>query len=151
MCSACNLAIASFDSGRTASATTNAASTFLPSTRKTTLCPRAFAQRERSRFVEDNGGEIAGLFEATPIADEQSAACAKRRGDRDDQLDRQAESMGTGDHEHRHHSLDGEFRTPAPKPQPCEQRQHASHDGDDRQRERRAIGDRLRAGARALP
>ena len=68
------------------------------------------AARERSRLVEDDRGEVARLLEAAPVADEEAAARAKRRGDRDHQRDGQPERVRAGDHEHRHHALDRERR-----------------------------------------
>ena len=80
------------ESRSTAAASRSASSSGTPRS-----CARhdpVLAQGERARLVEDDGVEVARLLEAAPVPDEQTVPRAERRGDRDDERDREARAHG---------------------------------------------------------
>ncbi len=104
---------------------------------------------EGTRLVEHHDVERARLLQAAPVADQQSALCSQGRGDCDDQRYRQPECVGTGDHQDRHRPLDREGGR-GPDGQPDDQCERPSGERDDRQPERRAVGQRLGPALRGL-
>ena len=108
------------------------------------------AERERARLVEHDGRQVARLLEAAPVAHEQAVPRAERRRDRDDERNREPERVRAGDDEHRHDPLDRERGVGAGARARRSSVTSAGAERDDREAERRAVGERLRAGARLL-
>jgi hypothetical protein len=107
------------------------------------------AERERPRLVEHDHIQEASLFEATSIAHEQAVPGAERGGDRDHQGDGQPQRVGAGDHEHGHHPLHRDVPRPSENG-PDDGRQRRGGDGDDGEKVRRSVRQRLGARARRL-
>jgi hypothetical protein len=107
------------------------------------------AEGERAGLVEDDGVEVARLFEAAAVAHEQSAMRALRRGDGDDQGHGQAERVRAGDNQHRHDAYDGEIPGRADE-LPDDESDDARCDGHAGQELRGAVGQVLGARLRLL-
>ncbi len=105
------------------------------------------AERQRPRLVEHDRVQVACFLEPAPVAHEQPAAGAQRGRDRDHERYREPQCVRARDDEHGHHALDREGRIVRAHQQPCDQSERAGDQRDDRQKERRAVGQRLGAGA----
>ena len=64
-----------------------------------------FAARQRARFIENDGIDVARLLKRRTIAVQQSVRRRDRRRSRHHQRHREAERMRTGDHHHRDGAL----------------------------------------------
>ena len=105
--------------------------------------------RERTGLVEDDGVDVPGLLEPAPVAHQQPVPRAERRRDRDDERDGEPERVRARDDQHRDRPLDGEGAGRV-RDQPRDQGERARTDRDERQPERRAVGQRLSPRARGL-
>ena len=106
------------------------------------------ALRERPGLVEDDGVELAGPLERDAVLHEQAVARAERRGDGDDERDREAERVGARDDQ------DGggpEQRALGVAEQPpADERDHAGGEGHVEEECRRPVRQRLGAGRGCL-
>jgi hypothetical protein len=99
---------------------------------------------ERAGLVEDDGRQTPRLLEPAPVSDEEPTPRAKRRRDGDDEWNRETERVRTADDEHGDDAFDRE-RHRRVQSEPDDERKDGRADSDDRQDERRTIGERLRA------
>src|SRR5258705_2751451 len=60
-----------------------------------------------SCLVEKHGVEIPRFFQPATVAKEESGLSTKRRRDRDDKRDSEAQGMRAGNHQHGDDTLDG--------------------------------------------
>ena len=106
------------------------------------------ALRERSRLVEDHRVKRPGSLQREAILDEQPVLGAERRGDRNDQRDRQAEGVRAGDHQDRHRPHQRTLRV-AEQP-PADQRDRAGRERDVEQDRGGPVGQGLGVRGRCL-
>ncbi len=96
-------------------------------------------------LVKHDGGNLPGVLEGGPVADQQAVLRGLGGGLRYDQRNRQPQGVGTGDDHHRGHPGDRELEIPTHQ-EPRHQRHDADRDRHDREPERGTVRERLRPG-----
>ena len=100
---------------------------------------------QRSRLVEEHGVDRAHPLEGEAVLHEDPVARGHRRGDRDDERDRETERVGTRDHEHRDGAL---YRLVGLTGcEPRDQGDRPRREGHVEQERGRPVGERLSPGA----
>jgi hypothetical protein len=100
-------------------------------------------------LIEEHRVHVSRVLEAATVAYEQAVSSAERRGDGDDERDGQTERMRTGNHEDSDDAFYDKRRV-LPGHRPSDQCHRGGADGDHREQERCAVGERLRTRARCL-